>query len=429
MKLLDQLNRPRYLTKALAAANNLISERGEANGSSMAQALISQYQLLDEAQRQVFYTTLAEKFSPDPIVVATVAQAYAKDPSALNQIALTRAAESPRQELFRRMNRAPGGTKAALAMRRELLRLLDKRPDLAALDYDIRHLLSSWFNPGFLKMHQVDWRSPAHVLEKIIQHEAVHAIDGWDDLRRRLQPDRRCFAFFHPQLPDEPLIFVEVALLSEIPSAIGPLVDKKSLHDDNKKFKVAAFYSISNCEPGLRGVSLGNFLIKRVAEHLKTEFPSLNTFVTLSPIPGFIDWLTRTPTLNAIEVPLTTRTSFEQALEAIDLKNKTWVQRLSDGWTPEKCSSKERAALTSLCAIYLMFFSTQRGGSPVAKFHLGNGAELHRLNWAADLSKKGLRESAGLMVNYLYNLESVEENHGHFAQGQVIYARSVAKLI
>ena len=346
MKLLDQLNRPRYLTKALAAANNLISERGEANGSSMAQALISQYQLLDEAQRQVFYTALAEKFSPDPIAVATAAQAYAKDPSAVNLIALTKAAESPRQELFRRMNRAPGGTKAALAMRRELLRLLDRRPDLAALDYDIRHLLSSWFNPGFLKMHQVDWRSPAYVLEKIIQHEAVHAIDGWDDLRRRLQPDRRCFAFFHPQLPDEPLIFVEVALLSEVPNAIGPLVDKKSLHDDNKKFKVAAFYSISNCEPGLRGVSLGNFLIKRVAEHLKTEFSSLNTFVTLSPIPGFIDWLTRAPSLNATEVPLTTRTSFEQALASIDFKNKTWLQRLSEGWTPEKSSSKERNVTT-----------------------------------------------------------------------------------
>lgn len=429
MKLLDQLNRPRYLTKALAAANNLISARGEANGSSMAQELIGQYQLLDEAQRTVFYTALAEKFSPNPESVMLAAQTYAKDPSAKNLIGLTKATESPRQELFRRMNRAPGGTKAALAMRRELLKLLDKRPDLAALDYDIRHLLSSWFNPGFLKMHQVDWRSPAHVLEKIIHHEAVHAIDGWDDLRRRLQPDRRCFAFFHQQLPDEPLIFVEVALLSEIPDAIGPLVDKKSLPSTNKKPKVAVFYSISNCESGLRGVSLGNFLIKRVAEHLKTELPSLSTFVTLSPIPGFIDWLTRGPQLSQVDLPLTTRTHLEQALETLNLVNKTWVQRLNDGWTPDKSPAKEREALTSLCAIYLVYFATRREGSPVAKFHLGNGAELHRLNWAADLSKKGLRESAGLMVNYLYNLDAVEENHGHFAQGQVVYARSVKKLI
>ncbi len=429
MKLLDHLNRPRYLTKALAAANNLISERGEANGSSMAQELISQYQLLDDAQRSVFYTALAEKFNPDPSLVLQAAQAYAKAPSAQGLIALTKATEAPRQELFRRMNRAPGGTKAALTMRRELLRLLDKRPDLAALDYDIRHLLSSWFNPGFLKMHQVDWRSPAHVLEKIIQHEAVHAIDGWDDLRRRLQPDRRCFAFFHQQLPDEPLIFVEVALLSEIPGAIGPLVDKKSTPSDHKKPKVAVFYSISNCEPGLRGVSLGNFLIKRVAEHLKNEIPSLSTFVTLSPIPGLIDWLTRGPQFNQVDLPLTTRTRLEQALATLNFTNKTWVQRLNDGWTPATSTAREREALTSLCAIYLIYFATRREGSPVAKFHLGNGAELHRLNWAADLSKKGLRESAGLMVNYLYKLDAVEENHGHFAQGQVIHARSVNKLI
>ena len=429
MKLLDQLNRPRYLTKALAAAHNLVSERGEANGSSMAQELISQYQRLDGAQRNVFYTALAEKFNPSPSLVLQAAQAYAKDPTAKSLIALTKATEAPRQELFRRMNRAPGGTQAALTIRRELLRLLDKRPDLAALDYDIRHLLSSWFNPGFLKMHQVDWRSPAHVLEKIIQHEAVHAIDGWDDLRRRLQPDRRCFAFFHQQLPDEPLIFVEVALLSDIPDAIGPLVDKKSTPSANKKPKVAVFYSISNCEPGLRGVSLGNFLIKRVAEHLKTELPSLSTFVTLSPIPGFIDWLTRGPQFDQVDLPLTTRTHLEQALEALNLANKTWAQRLHDGWTPDKSPAKEREALTSLCAIYLVYFATHRGGSPVAKFHLGNGAELHRLNWAADLSKKGLKESAGLMVNYLYNLDAVEENHGLFAQGQVVYARSVKKLI
>lgn len=189
------------------------------------------------------------------------------------------------------------------------------------------------------------------------------------------------------------------------------------------------FYSISNCESGLRGVSLGNFLIKRVAEHLKTELPSLSTFVTLSPIPGFIDWLTRGPQLSQVDLPLTTRTHLEQALETLNLVNKTWVQRLNDGWTPDKSPAKEREALTSLCAIYLVYFATRREGSPVAKFHLGNGAELHRLNWAADLSKKGLRESAGLMVNYLYNLDAVEENHGHFAQGQVVYARSVKKLI
>lgn len=285
MILLEKIVQSRHQSKINQAVKRLMSGPGEANSSSMAQDVIRHYQALDDGGRLDFYSLLAEKFNPDPKSVMQAALAYAEQPDARNLIALTRITESPRQELLRRLNRAPGGTKIILTMRREILKLLEKRRDLAALDYDIRHLLSSWFNPGFLKMHRVDWQSPAHVLEKIIHHEAVHAIDGWDDLRRRLQPDRRCFAFFHPQLPDEPLIFVEVALLGDIPDAIGPLVDKKSEPNEATKFKVAVFYSISNCEPGLRGVSLGNFLIKRVADQLKAEFPSLKTFVTLSPIP------------------------------------------------------------------------------------------------------------------------------------------------
>lgn len=429
MSLLGKLVQSRQLSKANLAVKRLMSERGESNSSSMAQDLIEQYQLLDEASRAELYTTLAEKFSPDPQAILLAAQTYAEKPNAKNLIALTKASESPRQELLRRINRAAGGTRAVVTMRRELLKLLDKRPELAALDYDIRHLLSSWFNPGFLKMHQVDWRSPAHVLEKIIHHEAVHAIDGWDDLRRRLQPDRRCFAFFHPQLPDEPLIFVEVALLSDIPSSIGPLVDKKSASTESSKFKVACFYSISNCESGLRGVSLGNFLIKRVADHLKSEFPSLKTFVTLSPIPGFIDWLSQSHDLTALAQHPSAINRYEKALQTIGLKGKTWPQRLLDGWTPENCSVAEREALNTLCAVYLLYFSTKRGGNSVANFHLGNGAKLNRINWAADLSKKGLRESAGLMVNYLYDLDDIESNQEKFVTGEVAHTRAVAKLI
>ena len=429
MSLLGKIVQSRQLSKAHLAIKRLMSERGESNSSSMAQDVIQQYQTLDESNRAELYTTLAEKYSPDAQEILLAAQAYADKPTAKNLILLTKASESPRQELLRRINRAPGGTRAVVTMRRELLKLLDKRPELAALDYDIRHLLSSWFNPGFLKMHQVDWRSPAHVLEKIIHHEAVHAIDGWDDLRRRLQPDRRCFAFFHPQLPDEPLIFVEVALLSEIPSAIGPLVDKKSLPVESSKFKVACFYSISNCESGLRGVSLGNFLIKRVAEQLKAEFPSLKTFVTLSPIPGFTDWLARNPDTSVLTEHPAVLARYEKALQTISLKGKTWPQRLVDGWTPETSTTLEREALNSLCAIYLIYFSARRGGNSVANFHLGNGAKLNRINWAADLSKKGLRESAGLMVNYLYDLDDIESNQEKFVSGEVAHARAVAKLI
>ena len=429
MTLLENIVRSRNLTKTNQAVRRLMSGLGESNSSSMAHDVIRHYSTLDQDGRIEFYTLLAEKFNPNPKAVLEAAAAYASEANAQNLIKLTRATESPRQELLRRINRAPEGTKTILTIRREILKLLDKRRDLAALDYDIRHLLSSWFNPGFLKMHRVDWNSPALVLEKIIHHEAVHAIDGWDDLRRRLLPDRRCFAFFHPQLPDEPLIFVEVALVSDIPDSIGPLVDKKSIPSESSKFKTAVFYSISNCEPGLRGVSLGNFLIKRVADQLKAEFPSLKTFVTLSPIPGFVDWISKPIDLTTLEKDTVVAGKFDKALRQISLKGKTIAQRVADGWIPASATDIEKNSLQTLCAIYLIHFSAQRSGSPVAKFHLGNGARLYRLNWAADLSKKGLRESAGLMVNYLYDLDEVEENHEKFNSGEVVRAKSVDKLV
>ena len=275
---------------------------------------------------------------------------------------------------------------------------------------------------------------PAEILEKLIQHEAVHAIDGWDDLRRRLQPDRRCFAFFHPQLPHEPLIFVEVALLPEIPAVIMPLVDKKAetVHQTSN-YKVAAFYSISNCEPGLRGVSMGNFLIKRVAEQLHAEFPSLKTFVTLSPIPGFIDWVAAGADLGgekfSVQLKPAIRTAREQALETLGLAKRSWTERLSSGWHPDNATAKEKSALLCLASIYLGIGSAGRNGNPVAKFHLGNGARLHQINWSADLSRKGLRESGTLMVNYLYDLSSVEENHERFTQGEIDYSRAVGRLM
>jgi malonyl-CoA decarboxylase len=319
-------------------------------------------------------------------------------------------------------------------MRRDLLQLLDKKPELAAVDFDLRHLLSSWFNPGFLKMHRVDWKSPAEVLEKLIKHEAVHAIDGWDDLRRRLQPDRRCFAFFHPQLPSEPLIFVEVALLPEIPKIIAPLVDKKAdVVDQASQYKVAVFYSISNCESGLRGVSMGNFLIKRVAEQLHAEFPGVKTFVTLSPIPGFIDWVAAGANLGDGIPPEKLKPNLkvarDVALAVLKLESHSWSERLAGGWHPDLASGKEKEALLSLASIYLGLASTGRDGNPVAKFHLGNGAKLHLINWAGDLSRKGLRESAGLMVNYLYDLGSVEDNHERFANGEIVYSKAVGRLM
>ncbi|MEY2796832.1 MAG: hypothetical protein RLZZ119_313 [Pseudomonadota bacterium] len=432
--MLEKIAQTRFLSRATSAVRRLVSERGESNAVSMALDVISNYRKLNAEQRPKFFAMLAEQFNIDAEQLTKAAQSFAADPNARNYIRLQKISESPRQELLRRLNRAPGGTAAVVEMRRDLLTLLNKKPEFMGLDYDMRHLLSSWFNPGFLKMHRVDWKSPAEILEKIIAHEAVHAIDGWDDLRRRLQPDRRCFAFFHPQLPDEPLIFVEVALLPEIPVAIMPLVDKKSTPvEQSNQFKVAAFYSISNCESGLRGVSMGNFLIKRVAEQLHAEFPGLKTFVTLSPIPGLMEWITAGAHLGDLpssdKIKPAVRKARDDALELLKLNGSNWMDKLGKAWHPDQCSEREKAAFMALTAIYLTTVTPSRDGNPVAKFHLGNGAKLHQINWAGDLSKNGLRQSAGLMVNYLYDLSSVEENHERFVNGEMIYSRSVSKLM
>jgi malonyl-CoA decarboxylase len=303
----------------------------------------------------------------------------------------------------------------------------------------------------------VDWRSPAALLERIIEHEAVHAIDGWNDLRRRLQPDRRCFAFFHPQLQEqhpqaaaddrhrpprgqgqfgngpsltlEPLIFVEVALVPEMPDAIGPLIDPASTPLAPRNFKVATFYSISNCQPGLKGVSLGNFLIKRVAEHLKAEFPQLRTFCTLSPIPGFTEWL-RSSGGWAERMDVRARLR-ERLAEADALLRDRFGADLSGlgGIDLATAEPAVREAIELLATHYLAHESVMPRGNAVAKFHLGNGARLERLNWAADKSRKGQKQSLGLMVNYLYDLAEVEERHERFMNGQVVSARRITQRL
>jgi malonyl-CoA decarboxylase len=420
----------RVLRTVVAGCKRLLSERGETNSMSIAKGLVTHIDELNGWQLDAFFAYLAKDLSPDPQAVLRCAQTYAEQQDAQSLIALVSTAEPPRQELLRRLNRTPGGTACILRLRRELLVRLKKQPELMALESDLLHLLSSWFNPGFLQMQRVDWNSPARLLEKIIQHEAVHAVDGWDDLRRRLQPDRRCFAFFHPQLPGEPLIFVEVALLPEIPGAIAPLIDKSSTPMTADRFRIAAFYSISNCEPGLRGVSLGNFLIKSVAEQLQRELPRLKTFCTLSPIPGLASWLQAEPDLSAL--PGIRRPVLQDLIEARE------ALRLAIGgpWsglhhlsTLDRLDEEMQAALMSLAAAYLLYVSPLAHGDPVARFHLDNGARLERLNWRGDLSPKGLKQSFGLMVNYLYDLEKVEASHEKFKQGEVARSRAVHTLM
>jgi malonyl-CoA decarboxylase len=418
----------RELDALMRTCRHLLSAQGEANSAGLAAKAIEHYRRLPEVAHLSFFHELASGFNPDPTAVLSAAERYAASPTAEHLVSLYLVAEPPRQELLRRLNRAPGGTAAIVQIRRTLLKALAHHPELAAVEADLLHLLSSWFNPGFLEMQQVDWASPARLLEKIIQHEAVHAIDGWDDLRRRLQPDRRCFAFFHPQLPGEPLIFVEVALLEEVPPAVGPLIEKKSEPEVSKRFKVAAFYSISNCQPGLRGVSLGNFLIKRVAEKLKAEFPSIKTFCTLSPIPGFVHWLDSDPEAVVVRLKAPQRERWEAARKELKLGSGRMHERVEQQWHPWRIPEEQQKALLALASIYLREFSPLPEGDAVAKFHLNNGARLQRINWAGDLSRNGLRQSCGLMVNYLYDLDRVEEYHQRFLDGVVVHSQAVARL-
>jgi malonyl-CoA decarboxylase len=410
----------RALRTVIKGCKQLLSQSGEMNGMGIALDVVARLEELDDEPLDGFFAYLASELSPDPQAVLQLAQRYAQAPEASALIALMQAVESPRQELFRRLNRASGGTAALLRLRRELLARLPKQPELQAIEHDLLHLLSSWFNPGFLKMQRVDWNSPAQLLEKIIHHEAVHAIDGWDDLRRRLQPDRRCFAFFHPQLPEEPLIFVEVALLPEMPAAIAPLIDKHSTPLLADRFRVAAFYSISNCEPGLRGVSLGNFLIKSVAEQLGRELPRLRVFCTLSPIPRFASWLQQQPTL-------TGKAAQAQRL-LLELSDGD-LSRLQTSSMQDKLGEAGERALLVLAANYLAQVSPTPQGDPVARFHLDNGARLERINLRGNIGAPGLKQSCGLMVNYLYQLDKIEASHALFRAGEVTRSREVAALL
>ena len=399
----------------------LLSRRGEASGVALARSLLDDYARAPLAKRLAFLTALADRFGADREKLDRAIADYQADPSARAAGVLQEASEPRRQELIRRLNLAPGGTAALVRMREELLAHLSSRPDLAEIDRDFAHLLGSWFNRGFLVLRPIDWSTPANILERIIRYEAVHAIDGWDDLRRRLEPvDRRCYAFFHPQLVDEPLIFVEVALTTGIPRAIAPLLDKTRSAMPAEEADTAVFYSISNTQKGLHGVSFGHFLIKQVAEELKRELPGLKTFVTLSPVPGFARWLDRE---RGLEHSRYFNAEAKAALAPLD----------GEGWQDDKATSgRLNEALTAAAAAYFLQAKTPKGRpvDPVARFHLGNGARLEQLNFLGDLSPKGLAQAHGLMVNYLYDLDDIEKNHEAYAEkGDVIAAPRIRKLL
>jgi len=414
--------------RLVAGCSKLLTERGEAAGVSLARSTLLLYGELDRDEQTRFFAALLAEFSPDPEAVLAAAHAYAADASAANLARLFAVTEPPRQELLRRLNRAPGGTATILRMRERLLEEKRHQRELEAVDADLRHLLSSWFNPGFLQIVRVDWRTPAYLLEQIIAHEAVHEIRGWNDLRRRLDADGRCFAFFHPALPDEPLIFVEVALANRMAETVPPLLDAHSASSDPSRATTAVFYSISNCQPGLRGISLGNFLIKQVVDVLSRELPRLKTFCTLSPIPGFVAWLR--PLLATPDAPR--QSPLAQAVSVVAQGLGADLAGIAgDPDAAARRLAPLKEPLLQLCATYLL----QRGDAgegaqdPVARFHLNNGALLERINWSADLSKKGLRESLGMMVNYLYVPRQIVGNHEKFARGEIAASRRVRMLV
>ena len=384
---------------AIERCQRLLTERGERSGARLAGEMLEAYRAFEGPARGAFFDLLASEFSPDVHEVRRAAAVYCLGPSEETLTELRRSTEAPRQGLFQRLNLTPGGTAVLIEMRRELLRGLAEHPTWAAVEADLAQLLKSWFSGGFLRLQRIDRRTPAPVLEAISRYEAVHPIRDGRDLQRRLEADRRCYAFFHPALRDEPVIVTEIALTRGMSPNVQALLDPDSPVLDPASCDCAIFYSISNCHDGLRGVPFGNALIRQVVDGLAGALPNLKTFATLSPVPGFRPWLAglaescEANGAGAVVAALLARLGapnwFEDAALAAELERR----------------------LVPLCAYYLL--RAKQGKAPadsVARFHLRNGARLERINWLSDTSTAGLRRSAGLMVNYVYRLADLRWN-------------------
>ncbi len=386
----------------------LLAIRGDESTVNLATQVARRYDALDADARREFLVWLVDELSPDSAVVAAAIAAYTTSPGPQTAQALGDATEAPRQALFRAINTAPGGTAAVMRMRADCLTAVRDLPALTVVDHDSAHLLTSWFNRGFLELRCIDWQTPAAVLEKLIEYEAVHEIDGWEDLQRRLAADRRCFGFFHPALPGEPLIFIEIALTVGLAGSIQEVLTQAAASADlDPDVDTAVFYSITNCQPGLTGIPLGSMLIKQVTEELQAELPQIETFCTLSPIPGYTQWV-----------------------EITGGRLSPELQRLVlHGDTPIDDNARE-AVLTS-CAYYLLHAKRRvLPADPVARFHLRNGARIERINWGGDRSDKGRAESYGMLVNYLYDPDQLADNHISYVNDFVVaHSPAVAELL
>lgn len=409
---------------------------GEVSARARAAALGRLYLGFDDAGKRAFQKVLATSFSADEVALdkAISDVQRAGEPVARHkaQRALRAALTPPRQRLLTQFTALPQGVKFLVDMRADALRFRKESPELAILEADLEDLFVAWFDVGFLDMQRISWNSPAALLEKLIAYEAVHAIESWDDLRNRLDADRRCYAFFHPRMPLEPLIFVEVALVKGIAGNVQALLDQSQPVLETREADTAIFYSISNTQVGLRGISFGNFLIKRVVDDLSRDLPNLKQFSTLSPIPGFRAWLEETVAEGQPDlVGAKAREELSHALGQRFSKGMLPGLLKDHAWTDNAALSEAlKPVLLRLSARYLL--STDKKGKPldpVARFHLSNGSQVHRLNWMGDRSRNGLKQSAGLMVNYLYRLDDIDQNHERFVRDGTIAASGEVKRL
>jgi malonyl-CoA decarboxylase len=396
-------------TESIASLCQMMMESdGEYSSLLLAERILTAYEALSEAQRIDFFNVLFDDYDIDIEEVKAAIDKYEAKPNAHNLVRLTTVSEPRRQELLRRINLSANGTRRLVKMREHLLTAMRDHPQFKRIDTDFHHLFNAWFNRGFLVMEPLDWTTPAHILEKIIAYEAVHEIESWSELRRRLEPaDRYCYGFFHPSMGDDPLVFVEVALTDHIPSSIGEILQREDDTELPENASCAIFYSISNCHRGLAGVSFGNFLIKQVATSMKLRFPQLKTFSTISPAPGFRNWL-----------------------DSAAAQGKELTGIASDFGAD--ASEQVRNKLEKVAAQYFLQQKNDRGKplDPVARFHLKNGAILERINILGNPSAKGMKDSLGTMVNYVYDLSKVEHNHENYVRSdKVICSTQVKKLL
>jgi len=424
---------PRALRRLLADLQEVVAPRvSEIEGGARAQAVAAWYAQAEPGERRDMWLLMSEQFAPDATRFKSARVRYeaaaGTEEQGQAEIGLRRAMVSPRTRLLQRFSVFPQGMRFLVDLRAELLRSIKGDKRLLALDAELEHLFSTWFDVAFLELRRLSWDSPASLLEKLIQYEAVHDIRSWTDLKNRLDSDRRCYGFFHPRLPNEPLIFVEVALVEQISGSITPLLDEAIAPIGIGKATTAVFYSISNTQTGLRGVSFGDSLIKHVVETLQQEFPRLRTFATLSPIPGFRAWLGKNASAMLESLDERRRNELGRAV-GIDSPQAAHLLDAADKAQALEEGSPVRQMLHQCAAYYLArALADGKPVDPVARFHLGNGARVERLNWAGDPSAKGHKQSYGMMVNYLYDLKRIDKHRSLLAEGKVAASREIESL-